>query len=59
MQKAIESSFELYPSLNIRISAQHYLLQFYSSLGFTPVGEIYLEDEIPHIEMFLEYPQKL
>jgi len=36
---------------NIVISAQHYLLKFYSSLGFNAVGDIYDEDGIPHIRM--------
>jgi|SRR5690606_18199880 len=35
----------------IRISAQEYLLEFYRSHGFEPVGEGYLEDGIPHIAM--------
>ncbi|NLZ48785.1 MAG: GNAT family N-acetyltransferase [Clostridiales bacterium] len=35
----------------IRISAQLYLLEFYRSVGFLPVSEPYLEDNIPHIEM--------
>jgi ElaA protein len=35
----------------IRISAQEYLLNFYKSLGFTPVGIGYLEDGIPHRSM--------
>ncbi|MDF2606884.1 MAG: acetyltransferase, family [Bacillales bacterium] len=35
----------------IRISAQAYLKNFYSSLGFEQVSEVYLEDDIPHIEM--------
>lgn len=36
----------------IRISAQEYLTEFYKSLGFEIASEMYLEDEIPHIEMF-------
>ncbi|AVQ47084.1 acetyltransferase [Clostridium botulinum B str. Osaka05] len=36
---------------SIRISAQHYLMDFYKSFGFEPVSEVYLEDNIPHIEM--------
>ncbi|MBN2794215.1 MAG: GNAT family N-acetyltransferase [Clostridia bacterium] len=36
---------------HIRISAQAYLKEFYSDLGFEQVSEIYLEDNIPHIEM--------
>ena len=35
----------------IRISAQEYLLNYYSKHGFKQVGEGYLEDDIPHIEM--------
>lgn len=35
----------------IRISAQLYLLDFYKGVGFQPVSEPYLEDNIPHIEM--------
>jgi len=35
----------------IRISAQEYLQQFYESQGYKKVSEMYLEDDIPHIEM--------
>jgi ElaA protein len=35
----------------IRISAQEYLLSFYRSYGFQPVSDIYMEDDIPHVEM--------
>lgn len=35
----------------VRISAQVYLQRFYESFGFEVVGEPYLEDDIPHIEM--------
>lgn len=35
----------------IRISAQEYLLSFYESFGFQPVSDIYMEDDIPHVEM--------
>lgn len=51
MQKSIE---EVKNRLNedfITISAQCYLLGFYESLGFVPVGEEYLEDGIPHKRM--------
>lgn len=36
----------------IRISAQSHLVRFYGTLGFEAVGEPYLEDDIPHVEMF-------
>lgn len=51
MEKAIATCQELWPNEPIRISAQHYLLKFYQNLGFKEVGDIYLEDNIPHIEM--------
>lgn len=35
----------------IQIGAQAYLIDFYKSLGFVPVSDIYLEDNIPHIDM--------
>ena len=35
----------------IKISAQCYLKNFYINLGFKPVGNAYLEDDIPHIAM--------
>ena len=38
----------------IKISAQSYLKKFYTSHGFTAIGEEYLEDNIPHIAMFFE-----
>ena len=40
-----------WPGHGIRISAQSHLDRFYGSFGFEPVGEIYLEDNIPHLEM--------
>ena len=36
---------------NITISAQLYLKKFYESHGFKATSEMYLEDDIPHIEM--------
>ena len=36
---------------SIRISAQSYLLDFYKSLGFKVVSDLYYEDNIPHVEM--------
>ncbi|WDF69948.1 GNAT family N-acetyltransferase [Sphingobacterium oryzagri] len=39
------------PGVAIRISGQLYLQRFYEGLGFQTVSEVYLEDDIPHIEM--------
>lgn len=46
--QAIETQFK---TRKCRISAQDYLLKFYSSFGFTDTGKKYLEDDIPHTEM--------
>lgn len=43
-------------SREVKISAQTYLIDFYASLGFVEVGETYLEDGLPHIEMRLSAP---
>lgn len=51
MEKAMESVVKIYQVDKIRISAQAYLERFYHSLGFQQESEIYLEDNIPHIEM--------
>ena len=40
-----------YSALGIELSAQEYLLKFYISLGFNTIGEMYLEDGIPHVKM--------
>ncbi|WP_297598168.1 GNAT family N-acetyltransferase [uncultured Cetobacterium sp.] len=38
---------------SITIGAQNYLKNFYESLGFKAISEVYLEDNIPHIDMTL------
>jgi len=38
----------------VRIQAQAYLQRFYESFGFGVVGEPYLEDNIPHVDMLLD-----
>ncbi len=49
--KAIKDNFK---ETIIHVSAQTYLQKFYNELGFTAVGEIYLEDGIPHLLMVKE-----
>ena len=41
-----------WPGQGNRISAQAHLQRFYGRHGFSAVGETYLEDDIPHIEMW-------
>ncbi|ARP53760.1 GCN5 family acetyltransferase [Alcaligenes faecalis] len=49
--EAIRFTETHYPGTGIRIGAQAHLQKFYGSLGFEPVGEIYDEDGIAHIDM--------
>ena len=51
MEASIEAIKEHYNETTIKISAQTYLKKFYTNLGFSIVGEEYLEDDIPHIAM--------
>lgn len=57
MEVSIKTCYELFGLKTIRIGAQLYLEKFYGSLGFNPVGEVYLEDGIEHVEMLL-FPGK-
>ena len=40
-----------WPGQGIRISAQARLQRFYEDFGFAAVGEPYLEDDLPHLQM--------
>ena len=51
MEASIVAIEERFPNVPIEISAQSYLIKFYSDLGFVPFGEEYLEDGIPHTRM--------
>jgi ElaA protein len=51
MLESIEACERLFGKVDIKISAQTYLLNFYSSLAFVSTGKAYLEDDIPHTEM--------
>jgi ElaA protein len=53
MRQAVRICRETHPDRSIRISAQSYLITFYSSFGFEQVSDIYLEDDQPHAEMLL------
>ena len=52
MKTAIHFSIKHYNS-NIQIGAQAHLEQFYSTNGFIKNSDIYLEDDIPHMDMLL------
>ena len=54
MQESIKWMNKLFPNEPVKIGAQTYLLDFYTSLGFVSTGEEYLEDDIPHTVMILD-----
>ncbi len=51
MKKTITEATKEFNKKKIKISAQKYLKNFYTKLGFKHTGKSYLEDGIPHIEM--------
>ena len=51
MKRSIETCEKLFGKISITLSAQVYLQSFYESFQFIAVGEEYLDDGIPHIEM--------
>lgn len=51
MQEAIQGIKTQFDETKITIGAQLYLKKFYESHGFIQSSEMYLEDDIPHIEM--------
>jgi len=54
MEHSIAVIEERFGKVPIKIGAQQYLEKFYASLGFKQSSEMYLEDNIPHIEMIRE-----
>lgn len=51
MKVSIDAIKSVYHQEKITISAQLYLKKFYEYHGFVQIGEMYLEDGIPHIRM--------
>lgn len=51
MREAISGIQSHFGESKITIGAQLYLKKFYESHGFVQTSEMYLEDDIPHIEM--------
>ncbi|HEX4373223.1 MAG TPA: GNAT family N-acetyltransferase [Puia sp.] len=54
VKQSIEELYILFGKIPIKIGAQMYLQKFYESFGFKQTSDIYLEDDIPHIEMLLQ-----
>jgi ElaA protein len=55
MRRSVEIISHLFPEIPVKISAQTYLIPFYESFGFKRIGEVYLEDNTPHIQMVRHY----
>ncbi|UII77642.1 GNAT family N-acetyltransferase [Flagellimonas sp. HMM57] len=51
MEASLKEISKRFSNGTIELSAQTYLIKFYTDLGFTSYGEEYLEDGIPHIRM--------
>ncbi len=54
IREALSEAFRHWPKCKIRLSAQAHLTDFYGNFGFVSDSDVYLEDDIPHIEMVLE-----
>jgi len=48
---AIQAIHENFETEEITISAQEHLQKFYAAHGFVTTSEMYLEDDIPHVQM--------
>ncbi len=51
MKYSINKTLELFKDQSVVISAQSYLIKFYTELGFLQEDKEYLEDDIPHVKM--------
>jgi len=51
LHEGVAGCDRLWPGRAVRISAQAHLQRYYGRVGFEPVGQPYLEDGIPHVEM--------
>ncbi|WP_299493238.1 GNAT family N-acetyltransferase [uncultured Shewanella sp.] len=54
MRQAIDVALQSWPEHDIQLGAQAYLVGFYENLGFKTVSDVYLEDDIPHVDMRLK-----
>ncbi|MDT0200659.1 GNAT family N-acetyltransferase [Nocardioides sp. AE5] len=51
MREALAVCTREWPDAEVLLSAQAHLADYYGRHGFAPVGETYLEDDIPHVDM--------
>jgi ElaA protein len=52
MAEGLERCRAAWPGQGIRINAQAHLERFYAGFGFVPAGEVFIEDNIPHLPMW-------
>lgn len=57
MRAAIESARRL-GHTQVELAAQAHALAFYENLGFTAFGEIFMDADIPHRNMYLSLQEK-
>ena len=53
MQRAMDTAQRIYPQQDLHVQAQAHLHDFYAGLGFVAVSDVYLEDNIPHLDIIL------
>lgn len=51
LEKAIAIAADRYPTLPMIAGAQAHLQKFYEAFDFRTVSDVYLEDDIPHVDM--------
>ncbi|KRV74009.1 GNAT family N-acetyltransferase [Pseudomonas citronellolis] len=51
MQRALDEAARRWPGSPVYLSAQAHLQGYYGRYGFVAEGDVYLEDDIPHIDM--------
>mgnify|MGYP006171417339 CR=1 FL=1 len=54
MKTAMDFITDIFPSENVRLSAQTHLVNYYGKHNFIETGKEYLEDGIPHSEMLYQ-----
>lgn len=51
LERGLQQAEKHWPGVAIHLSAQAHLQGYYGRYGFVAEGEVYLEDDIPHIGM--------
>lgn len=52
LRRSVERCARRWPDADIVLAAQSHLQDYYGHAGFRPFGEEYLEDGIPHVDMW-------